>query len=61
MLAGRRVIPARGLSGAPMLLSAPIATASGHNEQLSLWSGIATRPIATRPIATRPIAALPKA
>lgn len=40
-----RIIPAMGLAGAPLLLAAAVATMFGVNEQISLWSGIATAPI----------------
>jgi hypothetical protein len=41
-----RVIPMLGLIGAPLLLSATIATLFGHNESTSAWSGLATVPVA---------------
>jgi Domain of unknown function (DUF4386) len=41
-----RVIPAMGLIGAPLLLAAATATLFGLNEQLSVWSAIATLPVA---------------
>ena len=41
-----RIIPTLGLIGAPLLLTASIATVFGHNEQLSTWSALATLPIA---------------
>ena len=41
-----RVIPTIGLIGAPLLLTASLATFFGHNTQLSSWSAIATLPIA---------------
>ena len=41
-----RFIPAMGLVGAPLLLTANILTVLGHNTQLSTWSGIATAPVA---------------
>ena len=67
-----RVIPTLGLIGAPLLLSASLATAFGHNEQLSLWSAIGTLPIAawelsvgiymlTRGFRPAAVAALPEA
>ncbi len=40
-----RVIPAMGLMGAPLLMSSTIATMFGINNQLSVWSAIATLPI----------------
>jgi hypothetical protein len=40
-----RIIPMLGLIGAPLLIAATITTMFGINEQLSLWSGIATAPI----------------
>ncbi len=40
------VIPLLGLIGAPLLLSATIATLFGINDQVSAWSAIATLPIA---------------
>ena len=41
-----RIIPTIGLIGAPLLILATIATFFGHNEQLSVWSAIATLPVA---------------
>lgn len=41
-----RAIPLLGLIGAPLLISATIATLFGLNEQLSVWSAIGTLPIA---------------
>ncbi len=41
-----RVIPVLGLIGAPLLISAAIGILFGINEQVSVWSGIATLPIA---------------
>ncbi|HEV8173940.1 MAG TPA: DUF4386 domain-containing protein [Actinoplanes sp.] len=41
-----RIIPTMGLIGAPLLLAATIATLFGYNEQISVWSGIATLPVA---------------
>ncbi|MGW2820362.1 DUF4386 domain-containing protein [Streptomyces sp. NPDC001443] len=41
-----RFIPVLGLVGAPLLLTAGIATFFGHNDQLSAWSFLATLPIA---------------
>ncbi len=41
-----RIIPLLGLIGAPLLITATIATLFGLNEQLSVWSAIATLPIA---------------
>jgi hypothetical protein len=41
-----RIIPTMGLIGAPLLLLATTATLFGHNEQLSVWSLIATLPVA---------------
>lgn len=41
-----RIIPATGLIGAPLLLTASIAVLFGHNEQVSTWSALATLPIA---------------
>ncbi|MFF2847599.1 DUF4386 domain-containing protein [Streptomyces sp. NPDC058001] len=41
-----RFIPAMGLIGAPLLLTAGIATFFGHNDQLSAWSFLATVPVA---------------
>jgi hypothetical protein len=35
-----------GLIGAPLLIIATLATLFGHNEQLSVWSAIATLPVA---------------
>ncbi len=40
-----RVIPAMGLIGAPLLLSSTVATLLGFNQEVSVWSGIATLPI----------------
>lgn len=40
-----RVIPALGLIGAPLLITAAIATMFGINDQVSVWSAIATAPI----------------
>lgn len=40
-----RIIPTLGLIGAPLLIIAAVTTVFGVNEQLSLWSGIATAPI----------------
>ena len=40
-----RLIPAMGLIGAPLLLSSTIGTLLGFNEQVSVWTGIATLPI----------------
>jgi hypothetical protein len=40
-----RIIPVLGLIGAPLLIAAAITTMFGLNDQLSLWSGIATVPI----------------
>ena len=41
-----RIIPVIGLIGAPLLLTANIATFFGHNDQLSAWTLLATLPIA---------------
>jgi hypothetical protein len=41
-----RIIPTMGLIGAPLLIIATLATLFGHNEQLSVWSAIATLPVA---------------
>jgi hypothetical protein len=41
-----RVIPLTGLLGAPLLLTAALATVFGLIEQLSVWSLIATLPVA---------------
>ena len=41
-----RVIPAMGLVGAPLLLTASVLTVLGHNTQLSGWSAVATLPVA---------------
>jgi len=41
-----RVIPVLGLIGAPLLITATIATLFGLNEQVSVWSAIATLPVA---------------
>jgi hypothetical protein len=41
-----RIIPVMGLVGAPLLLTASIATFFGVNEQTSAWTAIATLPIA---------------
>jgi hypothetical protein len=41
-----RIIPTMGLIGAPLLLTATIATLFGQIEQLSVWSGLATLPVA---------------
>ncbi|MFI5694532.1 DUF4386 domain-containing protein [Kribbella sp. NPDC051586] len=41
-----RFIPAMGLVGAPLLLTANILTVLGHNTQLSTWSAAATAPVA---------------
>ena len=40
-----RVIPLMGLIGAPLILVAGTATLLGLNEQVSVWTGIATAPI----------------
>ena len=40
-----RIIPAMGLVGAPLILVAGAATLVGVNEQVSLWTAIATLPI----------------
>ena len=40
-----RIIPVIGLIGAPLILAAGTATLLGVNEQVSVWSGIATAPI----------------
>jgi len=40
-----RVIPLLGLIGAPVLISSAIGQMVGINEQVSVWSGIATAPI----------------
>jgi len=40
-----RAIPVLGLIGAPLLISSAIGQIFGINEQISLWSGIATLPI----------------
>jgi hypothetical protein len=40
-----RIIPAMGLLGAPLILVAGAATLVGVNEQVSLWTAIATLPI----------------
>lgn len=40
-----RVIPLMGLIGAPLLITATIATLFGLTEQVSVWSAIATLPI----------------
>jgi hypothetical protein len=41
-----RAIPLMGLVGAPLLLTAAIATLFGVIEQISAWSLVATRPVA---------------
>lgn len=41
-----RVIPAVGLIGAPLLLTASVLTLFGLNSQTSAWSGLATLPVA---------------
>src|SRR6266704_3491144 len=41
-----RVIPVLGLIGAPLLITATIATLFGLNEQVSVWSAISTLPVA---------------
>lgn len=41
-----RVIPTMGLLGAPLLMTAAIATVLGVNDQFSVWSSLATLPIA---------------
>lgn len=41
-----RLIPAMGLVGAPFFIAAAVATVFGLNEQLSVWSALATAPIA---------------
>ena len=40
-----RLIPALGLIGAPLLISSAIGQLIGINEQISVWSAIATLPI----------------
>lgn len=40
-----RIIPVIGLIGAPLILAAGSATLLGLNEQVSVWSAIATAPI----------------
>jgi hypothetical protein len=40
-----RIIPTLGLIGAPLYLSAQIATAFGFNETTTLWSGVGLLPI----------------
>ena len=40
-----RIIPVIGLIGAPLILAAGTGTLLGVNEQVSVWSGIATAPI----------------
>ena len=40
-----RIIPAIGLVGAPLILVAGAATLVGANEQVSVWTAIATLPI----------------
>lgn len=40
-----RLIPAMGLIGAPLLLSSTLGTVFGINDQVSIWTGIATLPI----------------
>ena len=40
-----RVIPALGLIGAPLIISSAIGQVFGINEQISVWSGVATLPI----------------
>ncbi len=40
-----RIMPALGLVGAPLIISAAIGQVLGINEQVSIWSGIATLPI----------------
>jgi hypothetical protein len=40
-----RVIPAIGLIGAPLMISATIGTMLGVNEMLSVWSGLGAAPI----------------
>jgi hypothetical protein len=40
-----RVIPVLGLIGAPLLISSVIGQLFGINEQVSVWSEIATLPI----------------
>jgi Domain of unknown function (DUF4386) len=41
-----RIIPTLGLIGAPVLMSATLATVLGHNQPLSAWSAIGTLPVA---------------
>jgi hypothetical protein len=41
-----RIIPAIGLVGVPLLLTANLLTFFGHNTQTSGWSMLATLPIA---------------
>jgi hypothetical protein len=38
-------MPALGLIGAPLIISSAIGQVFGINEQISVWSGIATVPI----------------
>ena len=40
-----RIIPTLGLIGAPLYLSAQLATAFGFNETTTVWSGIGLLPI----------------
>jgi len=40
-----RIIPTLGLIGAPLYLSAQIATAFGYNETTTVWSGVGLLPI----------------
>lgn len=40
-----RIIPLMGLIGAPLILAAGAATLLGFNDQVSVWTGIATAPI----------------
>jgi NADH:ubiquinone oxidoreductase subunit K len=41
-----RIIPAMGLIGAPLLLTANMLTFFGHNTQTGGWSMLATLPVA---------------
>jgi Domain of unknown function (DUF4386) len=41
-----RIIPTMGLIGAPLLMSATLATVLGYNQPLSAWSALATLPVA---------------
>ena len=40
-----RLIPALGLVGAPLLITSTVGTMFGINDQLSVWTGLATLPI----------------